>query len=101
MPLFVSVSVKVADCPVGSIFVALPTHEFAELLVTGLVQILKLCVTLPAFVTLKVTVPVGSADDFDSLNASSDGFAIVTVMTVTLEAEICCSFAESGTVQIG
>src|SRR5439155_224373 len=50
--------------------------------------ILKSCVILPAFVTLNVTVPAGSAENLESLMPSSLGLPSVTAIVVTL-ADLC------------
>ena len=69
--------------------VAFPTQLFFAVLnvleiKTGGVQILKSWKASPMFVTLKVVVPAGSAENFDSLKASSVGLPAVTVTTFTL-----------------
>ena len=51
---------------------------------TGIVQTLKLWNATPRFVTLKVIVPTGTFEVFDSLKASSEGLPAMTVMTVAL-----------------
>src|SRR5262249_30014213 len=83
-PTFSSVTVSVAASPDFSSAVALPTQAFFAEVAVGVVQILKLWVPRPAFLTLKVITPAGSIENFDSLNASSDGFPTVTFTIVTL-----------------
>ena len=82
LPFFVKTNVSDVDCPGCNIFVTFPTQAFVGAFGTGLVQTLKSCTSLPAFVTLNVTVPIAGTDFFESLNASSDGFPAVTLMTV-------------------
>ena len=83
-PFFVNTIVSVAFCPCLRIGVALPTQLFFAVLDTGSLQILKLWKANPMFVTLKMVVPAGSAESFDSLKASSVGLPAVTVTTFTL-----------------
>src|SRR5437870_5327174 len=80
------VSVKVAVCPCFRIGVAFPVQASATsvALARGFAQSLKLWNATPMFVTLKVIVPAGTIEVFDSLKASSEGLPAVTVMTLTL-----------------
>src|SRR4051812_12802525 len=80
-------TVSVADCFGFKIAVFLPAQAFFALaaVATGFVQMTKLWNATPRFVTLKVTVPAGTIDVFDSLYPSSVGFPAVTLMTVTFD----------------
>jgi hypothetical protein len=77
-------TVTTADLPEvrNAVFLELPTHELGVLAV-GTRQITKSWLIFPAFVTLKITVPAGILEIFESLNASSDGLPAETVMVVT------------------
>jgi hypothetical protein len=83
VPVLLRTTVMLCDWPLLSSFVAFPTHEFAFELVAGVVQILKMWPTAPAFVTLNVSEPAGRFENFESLKASSVGLPAVTVITVT------------------
>jgi hypothetical protein len=56
-PLFVNMTVRVADCPCFRIAVAFPTQAFFAAVEVGVVQILKLWSARPEFVTLNVIAP--------------------------------------------
>src|SRR5204862_1719444 len=56
----------------------------------AVVQSLKLWLPAPTFFTLKVIVPVGSAENFDNLKPSSDGLPIWTFTTVTFAVFGAC-----------
>jgi hypothetical protein len=85
LPAFERVSVSVADCPGFKLGVFFPVQEglAAAALATGFAQILKSWYATPMFFTLKVIVPAGINELFDSLKASSEGLPAVTVMMVT------------------
>src|SRR5581483_5930634 len=95
LPLFVSFTVSVALSPWCRIFVTLPTQAFFARLATGAVQSLKSWKATPWFVTLKVIVPTGRFENFDSLKASSVGLPAVTVITV-VAARGAFTFAAAG-----
>src|SRR5581483_388201 len=80
--------VSVADLPAASRGVTLPTHAFFVALALAVVQSLKSCDTAPLLVTLKVIVPIGRFENFESLKFSSVGLPAVTVITVTFGAEL-------------
>src|SRR4029077_18970470 len=86
LPARESGPVSVADCPCFSSFVDFPKQAFVAPAApgTGIVQTLKLWNATPMFVTLKVIVPVGTIEVFDSLKASSEGLPAITVITLTL-----------------
>jgi hypothetical protein len=86
LPLALKVTVMTADFPGWIFFVPVPVHVLAFVVAAGLAQTLKSWTTLPLLVTLKVTLPTGSDDSFDSLNASSEGCPAVTLTTVTFGA---------------
>src|SRR5579862_8743092 len=94
-PLFVSFTVRVAVSPWWSSFVTSPTHAFFVRLVTGTVQSLNVWNATPWFVTLKMIVPTGRLENFDSLKASSLGLPAVTVTTATPAAPFVSTFAEA------
>jgi hypothetical protein len=69
---FLNVTFSVADFPGAISGVFFPV-------------ILKSCLTVPLFVTLKVTAPLGTVF-FESVNLNSDGFAAVTVTVLAEDA---------------
>src|SRR4051794_25970141 len=89
---FLSTIGRVCDSPDLSFLVPFPRHVFAFRLVTGLVQILKSCVSAPLFVTLKLTAPTGISDDFESVNFNSPGLPMVTVTVAIFAAEEFCDW---------
>src|SRR5262249_12495763 len=86
LPFFKNTTVIVAVCPCFRVTVDLPVHEFLAVVDTGTEQTLKLWKASPRSVTLKITVPPGRFENFESLNASSEGFPAVTVTVVTAGA---------------
>src|SRR5579871_1166381 len=87
VPVADSVTVIVWDCPPCSSFVTfcLPTQAFGAVVV-AFRQMAKVWAIFPAFVTLNTTVPAGTFENFESLNASSEGLPAMTVIVVGVAA---------------
>ncbi len=63
--------------------VDLPLQTCAATVVVGVEQILNVCVAAPLFQMLKLTVPAGISELFESFTDASFGLPAVTVTVVT------------------